>query len=625
MGLGAALWRTRGYLLPQLRHFLLFGALSGVGMLLELAVYLVGFDLLTNKVFRGEPLNAIQAGFLGLDGDRFVSVDALGDDARRTLRTVFLVLIGSLLAAGFLLGTGLRYYLTWILQRVNQALRLAMVERAVHLSLRYHDESPVGDAIYRVYQDSAMVTNVVQNALIQPLTALANLLVALVALTFFDPYLGVLFLFGLVPSVVAVRAFTVGLRRRSDRARRANSALTAHIQESVNGARVLKANGAEGGAFDTFRRYSYRALDRAYELRRSIAVLNLIVFLLTATTVIVADYLMAGWVRTEASTFGYGLVALVGFAAWNLGAFQAARDRHVALSGICVSLAMLWGVLQDMGVGLKRAFFLLDLEPGVKDRPHAVALPAVGEGVRFQDVEFGYRAGIRVINRVTFTAPPGAVTAVVGASGAGKSTLMSLLLRLYDVDAGRIEVGGMDIRDIRLAALRRAVAIVLQENALFPTSVLENIRYAVEDAPLAAVERAAAVACADEFIASLPSGYATLLGERGAKLSTGQRQRLSIARAVLKDAPILILDEPTAALDVHTERRVLDNLGAWAQDGKIVFLITHRMSTIRQAEQILFVENGAVVEQGDHGTLMAHAGGRYRAFATASLATAGAA
>ena len=300
MGLGRALWRTRGYLLPQLRHFLLFGALSGVGMLLELAVYLVGFDLLTNKVFRGEPLNAIQAGFLGLDGDRFVAVDALGDDARRTLRTVFLVLIGSLLAAGFLLGTALRYYLTWILQRVNQALRLAMVERAVHLSLRYHDEAPVGDAIYRVYQDSAMVTNVVQNALIQPLTALANLLVALVALTFFDPYLGLLFLFGLVPSVVAVRAFTTGLRRRSDRARRANSALTAHIQESVNGARVLKANRAEGGAFDAFRRYSHRALDRAYELRRSIAVLNLIVFLATATTVIVADYLMAGWVRTEA-------------------------------------------------------------------------------------------------------------------------------------------------------------------------------------------------------------------------------------------------------------------------------------------------------------------------------------
>ena len=586
-------------------------------MLLELAVYLAGFDLLTNKVFRGEPLNATQAALVGLDSDRFVAVDALDDDARRTLRTVFLVLMGSLMAAGFLLGTGLRYYLTWILQRVNQALRLAMLERAVHLSLSYHDEAPVGDAIYRVYQDSAMVTNVVQNALIQPLTAFANLLVALAALTFFDPYLGLLFALALVPSLFAVRAFTTGLRRRSDRARRANSALTAHIQESVNGARVLKANRAEGAAFGTFRQRSLRALDRAYELRRSIAILNLIVFLLTATTVIAADYLMAAWVWTEAPTFGYGLVALVGFAAWNLGAFQAARDRHVALSGICVALAMLWGILQDMGVGLRRAFFLLDLEPGVRDRPDAVAMPAVREGVRFRDVEFRYRADVPVIKGVTFTARPGTVTAIVGASGAGKSTLMSLLLRLYEVDAGRIEVGGKDIRDIRLAALRGAVAIVLQENALFPTSVLENIRYAVEDAPMAAVERAAAVACADDFIAALPEGYATLLGERGAKLSTGQRQRLSIARAVLKDAPILILDEPTAALDVHTERRVLDNLGAWAQDGKIIFLITHRLATIRYADQILLLEDGTVVEQGDHGTLMARDGGRYRAFATA--------
>ena len=343
---------------------------------------------------------------------------------------------------------------------------------------------------------------------------------------------------------------------------------------------------------------------------------------MTAATVIAADYLMAGWVWTEAPTFGYGLVALVGFAAWNLGAFQAARDRHVALSGICVGLAMLWGICRTGG---RPAAGVLPARLGARGpRPAGCGGDAgCGEGVRFRDVEFGYRSGVPVVKGVTFTARPGTVTAIVGASGAGKSTLMSLLLRLYEVDAGRIEVGGMDIRDIRLAALRGAVAIVLQENALFPTSVLENIRYAVEDAPMAAVERAAAVACAADFIAALPDGYATLLGERGAKLSTGQRQRLSIARAVLKDAPILILDEPTAALDVHTEQRVLDNLGAWAQDEKIIFLITHRLATIRHADQILLLEDCTLVEQGDHGTLMARDEGRYRAFAAASLAAGG--
>ncbi len=200
---GAALWRTRRYILPELKHFIAFAVLSGIAMLLELASTLVFFDLLTNKVFLGDPLSGTQASLLGLDPARFVDIETLDEGARFTLRTVFLVVAGALMASGFLLGAGLGYYLTWILQRVNQHLRLAMMDRAVHLWLRYHDEAPVGDAIYRVYQDSAMVTTVVQNALIQPVTALANLAIALVAIGFFEPYLGVLFLIAAIPSVLA--------------------------------------------------------------------------------------------------------------------------------------------------------------------------------------------------------------------------------------------------------------------------------------------------------------------------------------------------------------------------------------------------------------------------------------
>ena len=621
----AALWRTRAYLLPELAHFIAFAALSGIAMLLELAVFLVGFDLLTNKVFLGEALSGAQASLLGLDPARFVAVDGLDTDARFTLRTVFLVLIGALLAAGFLLSTGLTYYLTWILQRVNQHLRLAMMDRAVHLSLRYHERSASGDLIYRVYQDSAMVTNVVQNALIQPAIALGNLLFAFVAIAFFAPYLGLLFLAGAVPAVLAAGAFTPRLRGRSILARRANSILTSHIQESVNGTRLLKANGAEDAAYERFRERSRHALDRAFELRRSMAGLNLLVFLATALAIIGSDYLMAQWVWDEAPTFGYGVVAFVGFAAWNLGAFQAARDRNIAMSSTSVSLATLWCVLQDMGVGLKRAFFLLDLEPEVEDRPGAVAMPALRDGVRYRAVYFAYEASRPVLRDITFDAKPGTVTAIVGASGAGKSTLVNLLLRLYERDDGSIEVGGVDIRDIRVAALRSAIAIVLQENALFPTSVADNIRYAAPDVADDEVVQAARVACADAFIRAMPAGYETLLGERGAKLSTGQRQRLSIARAVVKNAPILILDEPTASLDVETERQVLRNLVDWGR-GKVIFIITHRVATIRHADQIVFLDDGAIVEQGDHETLMARPGGRYRRFASgdAGLAVANA-
>jgi len=619
--LGRALWRTRHYVLPELKHFILYALLAGVGMLLEAGTALVLVDLLTNKVFRAEALSSFQAGALGLDPARFVHVETLDESARFELRTVFLIAVVALMAAGFLLGTGIGYYLTWILQRVNQHLRLAMMDRAVHLSLRYHDDAPVGDAIYRVYQDSAMVTNVVQTALVQPVIALGSLAVAVATVTFFAPLLGLLFLVAAVPSVIAAWLFVPRLRRGSALARNANSALTSHIQESVQGARLLKAHGAEDTAFGAFRDRSLRALDRAYELRRSLALLNLAVFFATAVVVLGADYLMVHWVWREEATFGYGVVAFVGFAFWNVGAFQAARDRNIAVSAMSVQLANLWSLLQDMGVGLKRAFFLLDIEPEVRDRKGAIDLPPLREGVRFADVDFAYRPGTPVIRGVSFTARPGTVTAIVGASGAGKSTLMSLLLRLYEVDAGRIEVEGVDIRDVRQASLRHGIGIVLQENALFPTSIADNIRFAAPDADGEGVAAAAATACADGFIRDLPQGYATELGERGAKLSTGQRQRISIARAVVKNAPILILDEPTASLDVTTEQRVLENLVAWGRD-KVIFLITHRIGTIRRADRILFLEDGALVEQGNHESLMEREEGRYRAFVTTEYADA---
>ena len=613
--LGAALWRTRAYLLPQLRHFVMYGVLTAFTMLLEMGAVLLVYDLLTNKVLQGEPLTELQAGLLGFDPGRFVAVEALDQAARLTLRTVFLVLAAALLSIGFALGTGLTYYLTWILQRVNQGLRLAMMDAAVHLSLRYHDDAPVGDGIYRVYQDSAMVTNVVQNGLIAPATALVNLLVALVTVSLFAPWLGVLLLVAVVPSVVVARAFVPRLREGSARARAANSALTSHIQESVHGARVLKAHQAEGRAFEAFRQRSFRALDRAYELRRTVALLNLAVFVLTAMSVIAADYLMAQWVWAEEPTFAYGVIAFVGFAVWNLGAFQAAQDRNATLSAGSVTLANLWSLLQDMGVGLARAFFVLDQEPEVWDRPGAVAMPPVERGVRFREVDFAYRPGVPVLRGVSFTAQPGTVTAVVGVSGAGKSTLMRLLLRLYEVDGGAIEIDGVDIRDIRVQSLRDGIGIVLQENALFPTTVADNIRFAAPDVDDDAVEAAAATACADGFVRDLPEGYATELGERGAKLSTGQRQRISIARAVVKNAPILLLDEPTASLDVATERQVLARLAEWGRD-KVIFLVTHRIGTIRRADRILFLEDGVLVEEGDHASLMERPEGRYRAFVT---------
>ena len=280
----------------------------------------------------------------------------------------------------------------------------------------------------------------------------------------------------------------------------------------------------------------------------------------------------------------------------------------------------MWARVQDMAIGLDRVFELLDLSPEVFDATDAVDLPPFRHAVAFREVGFGYRAERPVLDGVSFEAKAGTVTAIIGPTGAGKSTLMALLLRLFDPETGRIEIDGLDLRRIRVDSLRAGVSIALQENILFGTSVRENIRYAVPGAPDEAVRAAARVACADGFIEALPQGYDTMLGERGTKLSTGQRQRLSIARAILKDTPILILDEPTAALDAETELKVMRRLAEWGQ-GRAIFLVTHRLSTIRRADQIVVLEDGRVVEVGSDQELRARANGSYRRLLELSLPT----
>jgi ABC-type multidrug transport system fused ATPase/permease subunit len=565
-------------------------------------------DLHWTRVLQGEPLTPFEARLLGLDPAVSVQVDALDAGTRRSVRNRELVLGIGLVVLLTPLGAALAYYLLWILQRINQELRLELFQRLQRLSLRFHQDSRIGDAIYRLYQDSAMVTDLIQTVLLSPLAQVLRFASATAVVALLDVKLALLLLCAWPPALLLAAFFTPRLRRRFRQARASNSALTSQIQETLAGARVIKAYGAVSREQQRFEERSRAAFAAAFRARSSFALLGVLAFALVAGAILAATGLATLHTQQGAALFAQRLLAAAGFTAWNLGLFTFSKATFGASTQAIERLLVLWARAQDIAVGLDRVFELLDLEPEVREAPDAIPLAPPRRGVRFEQVRFSYQPGRTALDRVSFDAPCGEVTALVGPTGAGKSTLLALLLRLFDPDAGSIQIDGVDLRRLKLASLRAGVAVALQENLLFGATVRENIRYARPDASDAEVSAAARVACAHGFITALPRGYDTLLGERGARLSTGQRQRISIARAVLKDARVLVLDEPTAALDAATEQELLENLLAWGRD-RAILLATHRLSTLRRADRIVLLERGRVIEAGPRAELMARAQG----------------
>jgi ABC-type multidrug transport system fused ATPase/permease subunit len=583
----------------------------------------IGTDLIENKIILGEKLEPLQATMLLLDEDFVSSAGAengqLGLEQRKVVRERVIVLAGVL--AVLLLGISVCvwYYMTWIFQRVNQDLRVEMLSRVEHLSLRYHSDSKTGDAIYRIYQDSATIVNVLLYMVISPLRVVAWATFGIIVLLLFSPVLGFLLVAAAVPTIMLMRFYIPKIRVAATLSREYNSDLTSRIQETLAAIRVVKASGAETRLMERFQSDSQKALDAAFDMRKYIAYLTVSVAVVGLSFVFIADYFMATWTIRGDSTFLGGSIALVGFAVWNLGAFKVATGRGEEVSAQIWELAFYWSTVQDLVAGLKRAFFLLDLEPEVVDVESPQAFPEKLKEVRIENIEFGYQPDRMILKGASLSAKTGTVTAIVGATGSGKSTLMSMLLRLYNPDAGAVLVNEVALSQMSAEDVRSNVSIALQQNVLFATSVADNIRYGRSDIDQGQVTAAAQVACADEFVRAMPDGYDTELGERGGKLSTGQRQRISIARAVLRDTPILILDEPTASLDAETERRVMANLGEWGRE-RVVFIITHRLSTIRNADQIAFLEDGVIKELGSHQQLLAQ-NGAYAEFVAAELGT----
>ncbi len=632
--------KTWPFMRPMLKHLVVLLALVFSGGLTALVGMFFGTDLFYNKVLIGEKLQPIQATVLFV-GDEYVTTDPLklGKDTpekskpgntkesdspkvepelteaqRKTVRNRFLIwtVIGGVFGAIF--GAAAWYYSTWVWQSINQNLRVAMVERAESLSLRFHNDSRVGDAIFRVYQDSAMIINLLEEGVIAPLVVFYGILLGLAFAAAFDPWLVLIAVVVAVPIGWMTVVSTPRIRRRALANRIANSNLTSRLQEAFAAIKVVKANRSEARVFDRFDRDSIRALDAAYFLRLDMVLLITAVTLLGGGMLILSEYVMVSWVIDNRETFLGALVAaFIGFVVWNVGAVRIATDRMAGLARSARDLLGTWMRMQDLFLALERAFYLLDQEPEVVDPEYPVRFPNPIERVAWRGIEFAYEANKPVLRDIDLTADAGTVTAIVGATGTGKSTLMTLLLRLYDPSAGSILINGVDLRDMAIDDIRANVTVALQKNILFADTVANNISFGTRSTQRADIEAAARIACADAFIEAMPKGYDTELGERGGKLSSGQRQRLSIARAVVRDTPILILDEPTASLDARTEQQVLANLADWGR-GRVIFVVTHRLSTIRNADQIALIEGGRIVERGAHDALMAIPNGRYRAF-----------
>ena len=543
-------------------------------------------------VVAGALLDVLAPFLMGMAIDQFI---AAGDLAG--LQRIVALMLGAYLGA-WLAKVGQGLVMARVSQKSMRNLRRDLFEHLQTLSLSYFDRHPHGELMSRLTNDMDAISRVLAQNVVELFTGLLTLvgiLVMMFAINFWLA-LGSMIIFPLMMWLVGF----VGKRTRKGfrEYQMRIGQLNGQLEEMFSGQRVIMAFGQEASALADF--------DAANEIVRQVGihaqtyamlVPPLMGILSNANIAVLAG--LGGWMTLQ----GWATVGTIA-AFYNYSRKFAAPLRQ---------LGNLYNQIQSALAGAERVFEVIDEQAELTDAPDAVALADVAGEVVFDHVDFCYVPGVPVIKDVSLRAEPGQTVALVGPTGAGKTTIVSLLTRFYDIDGGAIRIDGKDIRDLQKASLRQQLGIVLQDTFLFSESVMENIRYGRLDATDEEVIAAARLANADHFIRRLPRGYDTELSERGSNLSQGQRQLLAIARAVLADPGILVLDEATSSVDTRTEVHIQEAM-LRLMEGRTSFVIAHRLSTIRGADQLLVVNDGRIIERGTHHELLAQQGFYYNLY-----------
>ena len=531
-----------------------------------------------------------------------------GSQVRADWRFWILLLCLALIGIQFLWGI-INWITNYLFVKIGlQALlklRTDLYSYLQSLSLKYHDARRSSDSSFRVAYDSQSIQTIYNKGFTNIFGSVITLIGTFVIMLRLDWQLTLVSL-GIVPLVVgAIYVFAHRIRRESTSIQEQESAVLAQAQEGLSSIRMVHAFGREDFEVRQFQQQARQSLQA--NLRLTLTNVNSALVISTLMVIGTAVMYYIGTLHVLAGTLTLG--SLLVFSAYLLMLYQPLE-----------SLTYTAWAMEGATAGAKRCFEVLDGQDDVVDSPGAIAISSAQGAIAFQAVSFGYAANRYVLRDIDLRIEPNQIVGLAGGTGAGKSTLLSLVPRFYDPTAGSITLDGRDIRQITKKTLRAQIAIVLQDTLLFSTTVRENIAYGRPNAPEEEIIEAARRAQADEFIREMPQGYDSLVGERGGHLSVGQRQRIGIARAFLKNAPILLLDEPTSALDPTTESAIMETIQELMRE-RTTLIATHRLATIHNLDQIIVLDHGRIVEQGRGQELIARGGVYAKLYASGKFPT----